>query len=374
MTIFCLGTSNFIISTSCLRDFKDLVDEEVRNLSVGASPSAAAMYFLDGEEIKAGDVFLIDYAINDNAYVLSGVSSAERLRSNLASCVGYLLERGGVPIVIINPEAHSMKAATVSGQVHIDFCKDAGIPFVDLSDAFRQAVARGADQSLLMVDPAHQSPRVAPLIAHTLAVAIRTARACHLDFRISEVPTFSFRRLDIGRMVINERRVSRSSSLRSSIMASLSQGDSLHLPIGLGEQLQGLMINSGAPGGVIEISGCKSSTVLMLRPEWNNDDPNAYMMAFIELQKPVEGGDEGIQIRVLPEGSIPTEPILLDRASFPELYGTVHIEGGLVVNVTGPKASGATLAPPEQDLLRDRREVLVAELLVLGRLEEALPL
>ncbi len=367
MTIYCLGTSNFIVGSSFYGDFKNSTNEQVINLSVGASPSATGMYFLPGVSLAQDDIVIIDYAINDNSYVANGVIDADRIMGNLVSIISAAVESGAIPILLINPEAIGMTTSTGAQQMHEAVAAATGVPLLNLAELFRQTVRMDTDPVQLMVDDAHQSPHLASLIADVLQQAVRQVRANPPTIQLNGLPACGYRMIPAAPLVPQNRRVHRSSALRSADMAALAEGETLTLAVGETEYVRGLMLNFGAAGGITEVSGPHSRSIASLITHWDNLNPSAFMSVFVEFRDPVQGGETGVQIRVLPQGSVPTEPILHRRLLYPELYGEIQIEGVLIVNERSSNDSHAKV----YDLLADRYYELATDLKT--TIESAMP-
>jgi hypothetical protein len=330
MAIYCLGTSNFIVESSFYSEFRNSLQEDIINMSVGASPSATGMYFMSDATLAPGDVVLVDYAINDNSYVVNGCLGAERIAANLASVIATIVEQDAIPILMINPEAIGMRSSTDAQRMHEAVASATGVPLLNLAELFRQAVLLGADPALLMIDDAHQSPHLAPLIASVVKQAVRAVRLHPPTISLIALPTCSYRMIAAAPLVAPSRRVHRSSALRSAAMAALLEGESLNLAVAETEFVRGLMLNFGAAGGMVEVVGSRSRLVASLVTHWDNMNPLAFMSVFVEFKEPVQGGQSGVRIQVLPQCTEPTEPVLHRRLVHPELYGEVQIEGVLI--------------------------------------------
>jgi len=211
-----------------------------------------------------------------------------------------------------------------------------------------------------MMDDAHIQPKLSSLIADLFNDAIDQVRICKPNIRSELFVNAQYRRLAADAIANEDGTIFRKSSLRGANMAVLKEGKNLQIALDESEEIHGMMINMGAPGGIVEIQGENQKSSTSLVTHWDNENPTSFMCIFVHLRQPVQGGDAGIQVRILPKNSKYTEPLLHDRTILPDLYGEVHIEGILVATASTGKFSVLDDAEPNS-LIAGREAQLTQE-------------
>ncbi len=95
------------------------------------------------------------------------------------------------------------------------------------------------------------------------------------------------------------------------------------------EAFLGFMLNAGAPGANIRLTGdCEIVTSLMASHD--NRNPEAYMLQFIETRTRIRGGASGLKLQLVSEDATLSEYTLVLRSTDRDVYGELHIDGILV--------------------------------------------
>lgn len=331
MTIFLVGTSHFLVSTSAVQKLSIMTKEKIKNLSIGASGSGAALFVLDDIDVEENDVVFIEYATNDAFYILSGIQSIDRTLRHLGTVAERVVQRGAIPIVYMTPSRLGLGTDLEADLTHRDFCNGTGVPLLDLNPSLRRAISDGCSVDLLLYDDVHQSGHLAARVAELFHSAIARVRTTPQAYNFEHIPSF------VSRIILSDNILgatdwtTRSTSLRTARMAVIREGDTFRIGVSDDEFVYGLMINQGAPGAILEFVGPESQRSIGLVALWDNENPRSFMSTYVQLQQPVRGGGDGIVIQILPKGSELTEPLVHRRTLYPELYGELHIEGVVIV-------------------------------------------
>lgn len=107
----------------------------------------------------------------------------------------------------------------------------------------------------------------------------------------------------------------------------MKEGDRINLPVGPDQEVAGLMINTGVPGGVVCFSNSTELRAKKLIMYWSEKTADRYSVMFVDLFSPISGGVDGIDVCLMNANYPVTEPMLHGRRALPDRYGCVEIEG-----------------------------------------------
>lgn len=361
MTIVFLGTSNCVMGASMVDAARQSTDEQIVNASIGSSPSELALYLLSDLKLKQHDVIFIDYAITDGFYLLNGNIDESRVRRAFNSITQRLSVVGCLPICIINPLLGSFDADLPAEKLHRSICQELRIPIFDVTALVRQVARLGCEPGKLMRDPAHHSAAVSMSLGTELISAVEAVRTAS---RQQEAITHT-RTIALAPLVPMERRALYKSSLRSSEMAILRQGEPLNLPISRDETVLGLVVNMGGSGAKLRLYSSEGEEIRDLIYDWSNTDPDAYMSIFVALRKALPGGAEGVTLEVLPVDGPETVPEPGRPSVLDQRYDEIRVEGVLVAGADTSRVTRHGVLPNGLDLLAERYQALAQSIFAL---------
>jgi hypothetical protein len=330
VTITILGTSNCIVHGSFVGCLRPLLTEDLRNLSIGASSSSVGMYFLDDCRFKPDDTVVIDYVINDTGYLSAGLKTEQDVKAQLGSIATAVRAAEARLLLLILPSLSGLIAPDKAEAVHVSFCLENLIPFLNIAELFRIAVRRGFDRGDLLRDPSHMSPRTAPAIGRLVAQSIDRVKTGPQAIRPVSTPSRRSRRLLAADMAGPLQYTEHASSLHRAKFAVLRSGDMMRLPIGEREALIGLMINTGAFGAQVALSNDELTIVKPMTIYWDAARPDWFTAILVDLLCPLQGSETGIVIRVTHPDAAPTEATLHQKPSLEGRYGEIEVEGFLI--------------------------------------------
>jgi hypothetical protein len=313
MSIIVLGTSNCIVRDSAIHIVRAMANEEVINVSVGSSPTSASLYLIPTNQIRPGDVAILDYAIPDSSYIGNGLRTISELRAYIRSIVSELVALGCKPVMLLNPEEPALQAPPLAEIAHVGAAREMGVPVFNVSAVLRDVVKAGRTHSDLMIDAAHQSAKVTAVTGKYLYQALMAAREMPSPVVDPTAARWKTRVVPIAPLVPPESRIERSSSLRSAELAVLGLGERLNVAVGEDEQLIGFMTNMGAPGGKARFTGAGEPEVLTVMAPWANRLPESFMSVFADLKDRPFGSTRGVLIESVPDDVASTRITLMWR-------------------------------------------------------------
>jgi hypothetical protein len=327
-----VGASNCIGPTSFVSKLRDVPGTSVHNRSVGASSSRSALYLIDGLPRTRRGVALIDFAINDNdvAYNLWGKANAAReVSGQLRDLTTKLVSLNYFPIVLILPWQIDDKGVEPGQKIHTDFCMRSGVPFLDLRKLFQHLVHSGCcDAAALMRDDFHMSENAAECLAAFFRGALKAGGTVPRPKGRRGEPPRS-RVLGAADLFPQDALVVRKTSHRGAAFGAMSTGSSISVPVGADEKLAGLMVNAGAIGGTVRISGRSHSVIKQLNLKWSVQ-PNRNWAVFVDIAGPALGGPDGVRIDVVDSGTSPTETTVHVGKPLKDETPRIEIEGFLL--------------------------------------------
>lgn len=334
MTACFFGTSNFVLKDGVVKAFREASGATVLNRSIGGCTSAVGGYLLDPlpPSDSGRDLLFIDYQINDHQGVAKGIVTPAQLAWNFRNLIVSARRAGYVPVVLMLPSAAALRAPIQMEQMQEELCRELKVHHWNVGRDARAVLARGTAMLALMRDPAHMSATAAAVVGQVLAeVAALVATADRRD-TATDIALRPCRRLEAADLVPADQVHERRSSLRTTRLARLSAGDSLHLPVGPDEVLAGVMMNTGAEGSVARFDNGRRSVAKRLVMYWNANAPDGYSLILADLFDQLEGSAGGIRLTLEPADHPVTEPMLHGRPPLPGRYGTLELDGFLILS------------------------------------------
>ena len=334
--ILALGTSNCVGPDSFVAKMSDLFGLPVRNLSMGASSSTLGLYLLDQISRVARGIAFIDYSVNDvhASWNLWGTANAPGIiESNIRSIASTLSAKNYLPVVLLLPLDLDKQPDAFGERLYCETCIQAGINFVNLRQLFRSVFADGVGMGALMRDNAHMSDRAAELVARFFAEIIERARSGAWSRGMDSTSIFRSRIIEAPQLFPAGAIVTRESSQRSALYGRLGLGEMIRIPIGSRERLAGILINTGAKGGMVTIRGSNIEVTKSLTVYWDDDHPDWYIAMLVDVAGSIHGGPSGVTMELVAGDRVPTEPTLHARPALPNRYGEVEIEGVVVAEL-----------------------------------------
>lgn len=371
MALIFLGTSNCVIGASFVDAAREVASETVVNASVGASPSRTGLYMMADVDFKKGDVVVLDYTITDGYYLPNNqlrdgmpyyTITQDSIRQELLSIIDRLYRAGALPVLMVNPSKHGLTGYLDLERVHTEICREHGIPVFNAGNLMRHAVARGAEINTLMRDDTHAAPAVTAVLGRALVDIMAKVREMGQTVALDGRPVFKSRVILASPLVDPERRIAFSSRLRTSEMAWLHTGDTIHFDVQPDEQVLGMVVNMGGPGAKVRLSSSHGGEVRDLIYNWENENPKVYMSIFVSMRTVITGGAEGVTLEVLSQDGPVTPPDLFQPPVMDLVYDNVSIEG-LLVATLGDSLTTGSPAPADYDLLDGRYDELADELI-----------
>ncbi len=104
------------------------------------------------------------------------------------------------------------------------------------------------------------------------------------------------------------------------------------LPVGRDEQVAGIMVNVGAPGGSLRIQGPDGAVVKSLTFKWSGQEPSVYFSLLADLARPVRGGPDYVTVEIVRDDIPPTEATVHGVPPPKKRDSEIEIEGVLVLS------------------------------------------
>ncbi|MFS4438985.1 SGNH/GDSL hydrolase family protein [Paracoccaceae bacterium GXU_MW_L88] len=183
MAIVVLGGSNSLYQNGWVSHLSEKTDQEVRNLSVGASSSLAALYrFLGDNGPTSGDLVVWEYAINDLNHHLISDYSYDLLMHNVEHLIRLCRERGCplVPVIMTAREQEVSKSRDPYYERLASLFDAYGLSSFDVSQAYRKSIwpwrRRGMGRDAYS-DAAHykRDPKIMKFVVQGFLKAMETA-------------------------------------------------------------------------------------------------------------------------------------------------------------------------------------------------------
>jgi len=350
MTIHILGTSNSIMRDSFLDELEKVVGQPIANHSIGSSSAAVSLYLHDEWRIQPGDIFILDYIINDMGYLNLKLLDPDTLALHLSTAIAAIRKSGATPFSLLLPSIHSQQKQSTSEATHIQVCQSLQVPYFNFARIFRNAMLAGMPESQLMRDPAHMSANVTPRVGQIIGNGILEYINAPQTIKSIAHSWLPFRRIPMTTLIGESACITRRSSLREASYGLLKEEETLNIPIGDNELLTGIMINTGAPGAKIKLAGDGTPTIKPCVIYWDANRPDIYTAILVGFREPIKPNKGQIQISIQPNEATATEPTLNAKPTLPGRYGEIEIEGFLIQQQTHKPVTIEFSAPAEWQL------------------------
>jgi glycosyltransferase involved in cell wall biosynthesis len=345
-----LGTSNCVGPNSFIEKVAARTGARVRNLSVGACSSGCGVYQLDKVEAVRNGVALIDFAINDNdaGWNLWGSQRAPGIvEANITTMVARLRALNFLPILLISASDFHRRGEPFGHALHREICIKEQINFIDMRRIVLGAIEQGVPRDILMRDDCHLSDDAGEALSEFLAAILRGRSANSSNFVAQYSASMRPSRVVYASEIFPPAGlVDRGSALRAAQYGRIVRGEAVHIPVGAGERLSGVMINNGAKGAMVALRSGDREVIKSMTAYWNPENPDEYCAMFVDIAQPLRGRPAGVTIEIVDADAVPTEPTLHAKSGLPGRYGEIEIEGVLLV---GEDASQITYAGPQFD-------------------------
>jgi hypothetical protein len=313
--IAILGQSNSILKDGFFNKFLDKHQpiEVTARGRVGASPSLLGPYFAKESFFRGAAFCIIDMCVIDFSLLAGGAISLYDILKWI-EWVGHSAKRAGCePIFVcipVNPANRS--------ELLISNC----ISLIERNEWFyldaRECIAHlakrtGQPPGELYRDPSHPGPELSEAIADRLAQIIEEIRHTPMTPVSRIFPVSRFDILNLQGLVV-AAQVSYSSSLLEFKGVRLERGNTYQLNVGGITGVSGLMVNSAACKGILEIEGDrKFYKNLRLHPY----HPTHFEARLVPLCKPLRD-DEGILKLSLVDSSVKESDVTFHSATTDE--------------------------------------------------------
>lgn len=339
MNVLVLGSSNSIGPSAFpvhMANMLSLADTDVRvvNHSIGASPGSAGLYGALAADLSGFDVAIIDFEINESGLMGRQLRTADEVGAVMQALIFELRRHGVTPLITVLPTKLGQRGETMGERAHIAAAQSASVPWLNLSTLFRRLDAEGGKSAALMRDDVHMNHLATPIVGRLFARAVEHVMR-HPAKQVSEpVPPQRGRAVLATDITTGDAVVERASRLRTSQCAVLQTGSELMLPVAEDERLIALVVNTGAPGAMVEFTAGAQRVVKRMICCWNTGAPDNLVVQTMDLRDAMRGGADGIRLRILSEDAAQTEQTLHQMAPLPGRYGRVEIEAALVMRAT----------------------------------------
>lgn len=350
MRILVLGSSNSIGQTSYIAHLGRMPGFEITNRSIGASSTTAGLFSALGVGVKNHDFSIVDYEINEQGSMNYGLKSEEDVRRDIRAQIFLLRKDAVTPIVAIMPTTRGRDRATRAEELHIEACREVGTPYFNIAELFRLAHRRGAAWAPMMRDDFHMSADTTPVVSEILARALKNFHEAPQISQEWKGDITPVRIIQAAPLVTPERRKWRQSNHRSAWCAILREGKRMILPIGANERLLGVLINSGCLGGKIIFRADGREIVKNFTIYFGSQKAGWFISVMVDMKQPLAGTPDGIEIELLPDSALETEPTLHQQPSLPERYGEVEIEAFVVAGSQPKEMSCLVSSRPSMPL------------------------
>ncbi|HVN85719.1 MAG TPA: hypothetical protein VMW17_12830 [Candidatus Binatia bacterium] len=341
MKLLVLGSSNEIGPGSYVDHLGRLPDFEIINRSIGASSTSAGLYALLSDDTPDVRYALINYEVNDEGVLQTRIRTAEEVSLSVRTLLYLLRARGCTPVLTILPSTPARDRPSWAETLHRTLCREEGVHVVGGADLFRAAWRTGGRWDEMLRDPFHMGLAATPIVAAAFARAFRALDATSPTPREWTTTMLPIRVVPAAVLVPPERRVFRASSHRSAWHAVLRLGERLTVPVGPGERLLAMAINSGAPGATVAFTSDGQRVVKRLAVSFSEKTRGEFISVVVDFKQAVPGGTSGILIEVLPADAEETEPTLHQQPVANGRPGVIEIEG-FVVAAGSPVAASCT--------------------------------
>jgi hypothetical protein len=331
MALF-FGTSNFVIQDGIVKYFRLASGRDVLNRSIGGCTSALGTYlFRDVPRGNGRDSFIfLDYQINDSQAVNKSLCSPEQLVQNLRDVIFVARSAGYIPVLLILPSVGTYRNANAMEMAQVALAKELSVFYWNCAEDIRSLLAEDIPENILMRDTAHMSVDACALFGKALARctdAITLAEGKDVSI---ETDVRSFRRVSADTVANGHETFTRSSSLATTTLLRLNEGETIRLAADSSQELAGLLINTGAAGAIVRFTNGTEERSKKLVMYWNAASADKYSVIFVDCFQALPGGSNGITIEVMAQDHAVTEPMLHGREPLPNRYGVVEIEGFLL--------------------------------------------
>lgn len=222
------------------------------NASLGASGAVAIPWHLEGLDLSALDLLLIDFSINESGAINQGHEVPRNSLTQLGNLVDRASRAGCVPVILNFPTIHNVERLNPVWEVVQRELRPRGVIGMDISGLLaRAAGAAGIDPGRFFLDPMHLHRPISFRLGQIALEAALAARAAHgrpLARTDLELGTTGFLSAPFDGAETILRRTSRISAR----LQVLEAGDGIALPDGPARTLRGLLYNAANARGVLE--------------------------------------------------------------------------------------------------------------------------
>jgi hypothetical protein len=310
-----LGQSNSILKDGFFNKFLDKHQPiEVTAMGrIGASPSLLGPYFANESFFRGSEFCIIDMCVIDFSLLSGGAIGLYDI-SKWIEWIGHSAKMAGCePIFVcipVNPANHSELLISNC----ISLVERNEWFYLDVRECIRRLVERtGRTAGELYRDSSHPGPELSEAIADRLAQTIDEIRRTPMKAVSRTFPVSRFEVLNLQGL-LSAVQVSYSSSLLGFKGVRLERGRAYQLTVGAITGVSGLMLNSAACKGILEIEGDrKFHKNLRLRPY----HPTRFEARLVPLCKPLRD-DGGILKFSLVDGPVKESDITFHSSTADE--------------------------------------------------------
>ena len=267
-----IGTSNSIMKGNYLSFFRKISDfAEIRNFSVGGTPSTILPYTLVREDLSDCDVAILETSVNDLWLIRMAAISPERVARYMSDTLAHLNRCGILPVILVLPVNSDVPEIAALRRMAYQVAAAHNAVLLDGYSVMEavQSIAPGPRDDLFE-DASHIGSGLAEIMACELQKALETAltdRALPAARSLPDTGRPSTGRPGTGRP--DTRRpdypyafasalpnapmiVEKKSSLFAKSYARLTAGQSLDFVIEAGHEVIGFAMNVTACSAIVE--------------------------------------------------------------------------------------------------------------------------
>lgn len=306
-----IGQSNAILSNGFVHHLAQTEGIEIGNMGrLGASPSILLPYFAS-RSFFAGHAFAIfDLAISDQGFLWSQAIDPYLIVQWLEYGIVQAHAAGCIPILLVIPHQAVISSEPdgpipLLQQLYRSVALRNGALCFDLYDEVkRRGLGDPAALNAVYADPDHLSTGFAAEVSATIARRMQAVSESSIERfpAFAAVPAFDRLQLPTVPNTVNTMLVS---SLLSGNFVTLSEGDSLSVPIGTADRIEGVLVDRAGSGGKLQIAGSETVVKAVGTPP---DSSHSFVAQILPLLGSVADRHGVVEVSAVSAGTAATEP------------------------------------------------------------------